>query len=133
MSTQIQALSKSIAWRIVGVVVLGCVTFAYTGNWVTTSWVTFLHHFVFLFVFWAHERFWAHVDYENVIVRSVLKCLTYETILGTFILGVITILITGNIQQMTNITLTYIGFKHILYVINEFIWPKLERLLWGKS
>jgi len=132
MKSQIESFIKSFIWRIVGVLVLGSVTFYYTRHWVSTSWITFLHHFVFLFVFWIHERFWFHVDYENKILRSVLKCITYETILGTFILGIITLAITGNIQQMSQITITYIGIKHVLYVINEFIWPKLTEELWGK-
>ena len=87
-------------------------------------------HGIFLFVFWAHERFWFHVDYKDPMLRSVLKCFTYETILGTFILGIITLVITGDIQQMSQITFTYIGIKHLLYIINEFGWRMIK---WGKS
>jgi len=129
MEAQLRSFIKSFIWRIVGVLVLGAVTFFYTRHWVTTSWITFLHHGIFLFVFWIHERFWLHVDYKNMLLRSVLKCLTYETILGTFILGIITLAITGSVQQMGQITLTYIGVKHLMYVFNEFIWGRLR---WGR-
>ena len=120
--SQKKSAIKSIVWRIVGVLTLGAVTYYYTGNWVTTSWITFLHHSVFLIVFYLHERFWFYVNIRNMLVRSVVKCITYETILGNFILGIITLAITGDIQQMTQITLTYIGIKHLMYIGNEFIW-----------
>jgi len=49
---------------------------------------------------------------------------TYETLLGNIILGTITYAITGDWKAMTVITLTYIGIKHIMYIINEFIWKE---------
>ena len=55
---------------------------------------------------------------------------TYETLCGNLILGTITYLITGSWKVMTLITLTYIGIKHIMYIVNEFIWKKLK---WGKK
>lgn len=118
---------KSFIWRIVGVIILGCVTYFYTHRWITTTWITFLHHGIFFFVFIAHERFWFHVDFTG-IKRKLLKMLTYETILGNFILAIISLIITKNIQQMSQITITYIGIKHIIYVFNEFIW---DRIKWG--
>jgi uncharacterized membrane protein len=118
---------KSFLWRIVGVIILASVTYFYTHKWITTSWITFLHHGIFFFVFILHERFWLHIDFTG-LKRKLLKMVTYETILGNFILAIITLIITGNIQQMTKITLTYIGIKHIIYVFNEFIWEKIK---WG--
>ena len=119
---------KSFIWRIMGVLILGAVTYFYTRHWVQTSWITFLHHGVFLFVFWGHERFYLHTDFTG-LTRKVLKCITYETILGNFILAIITLIITGNVQTMTKVTLTYIGIKHIVYVANEFGW---QRIKWGR-
>jgi len=127
--TTMRSWVKSAIWRVVGVVTLGLVTYAYTRNWVTTSWVTFLHHAVFLVVFALHERFWMHVDYVG-LKRKLLKMMTYETILGNFILAIISLMITGNVQQMTQITLTYIGIKHFLYIWNEFLW---DRIKWQKT
>lgn len=125
--THLKSIIKSVVWRIVGVLTLAAVTYFFTRNWITTSWVTFLHHGVFLIVFYLHERFWERVDIRNMLARSILKCITYETILGNFILGIISLAITGNVQQMTQITLTYIGIKHIMYVLNEFLWKKIAR------
>jgi len=126
---RIRSATKSFIWRVVGVVVLAMVTYFYTKSWITVGWVTFLHHGVFLFVYYINERFFQHVDYIG-IKRAIVKCICYETILGTLILGIITLIITGDVQQMSRITLTYIGIKHILYIFNEFIWDKLS---WGKK
>jgi cytidyltransferase-like protein len=128
--THKKSFLKSFIWRIVGVLTLAGITYFYTGSWITTTWITFLHHGVFLIVFYLHERFWERVNIKNMLVRSLLKCLTYETILGNFILGIITLAITGDIQSMTKITLTYIGIKHLLYIWNEFIWKNIK---WGKK
>ena len=122
-----RSVIKSIIWRIVGVILLAAVSYFYTRKLFTTSWITFLHHGVFLFVFFAHERFWLHVDLTG-FKRKLLKMLTYETILGNFILGIITLIITGDIQKMTQITVTYIAIKHSIYIFNEFIWDKIK---WG--
>ena len=118
---------KSFLWRIVGVILLASVTYFYTRKWITTTWITGLHHGVFFFIFIAHERFWLRVDITG-LKRKFLKMLTYETILGNFILGIISLIITGNVQKMTQITLSYIAIKHVIYIFNEFIW---ERIKWG--
>ena len=118
---------KSFIWRIVGVILLASVTYFYTHKWITTSWITGLHHGIFFFVFILHERFWQHIDFTG-IQRKLLKMMCYETILGNFILAIISLIITGNMQQMTQITLTYIGIKHVIYIFNEFVW---ERISWG--
>lgn len=122
--TQSRSFIKSLIWRIVGVLVLGAVTYFYTRKWITTTWITFLHHGIFLFVFWAHERFWLCVNMKG-LKRKLCKMLTYETILGNFILGIISLIITGSVQQMTQITITYIAIKHVIYIINEVIWQRI--------
>lgn len=116
---------KSFIWRIVGVLVLAAVTYGYTGNWITTGLVTFIHHAVFLLVFYLHERMWLKIKLDNILWRSVAKMFTYETLCGNVILGTITYTITGSWKQMTAITLTYIGIKHVIYIWNEFIWKKI--------
>lgn len=116
---------KSIIWRIVGVLILAIVTFAYTQKWMQAGLITIIHHGVFLIVFYFHERIWLKaVRPRNLTLLSIFKMFTYETLLGNLILGLITYLVTGNIKQMTAITLTYIGIKHVCYVFNEFIWRK---------
>jgi uncharacterized membrane protein len=123
----LRSIVKSAIWRLTGVLILAIVTFFYTRHIMQTTWITLLHHGIFFFVFVLHERFWLYVDIVG-FKRKLLKMITYETILGTFILATICLIITGNIQTMNKITITYIGIKHLIFVINEFCWEKIK---WG--
>ena len=128
METHIRSLSKSIIWRIVGILILAIVTYAYTREWIQTGLITVIHHGVFLFVFYFHERLWLKIKrIQDLTTRSILKMFTYETFCGNIILGTISYLVTGSWKQMTAITLTYIGIKHVVYVFNEFVWDKARR------
>jgi len=125
--TRIRSVGKSIIWRILGVLILATITYAYTREWIQTGLITVIHHGVFLFVFYFHERLWLRVKgIQNLTTRSILKMLTYETLCGNIILGTISYLVTGNWKQMTAITLTYIGIKHMVYIFNEFVWDKIK-------
>jgi uncharacterized membrane protein len=120
---------KSIWWRIFGVIILATITFLFTGSLITTGLVTVIHHATFLVVFYLHERIWLKMKKpEGLFARSLCKMFTYETVCGNLILGTITYLITGSWKAMTAITLTYIGIKHVVYIINEFVW---KRIRWG--
>lgn len=131
--THLRSSSKSVIWRILGVFILATVTYAYTRRWITTGLITVIHHGVFLVVFYFHERFWLKMKEWRKIPKSffwlsMAKMFTYETLCGNVILGTITYCVTGSWKQMTAVTLTYIGIKHVIYVWNEFIW---KRIKWG--
>ena len=122
-----RSILKSIVWRILGVLILAVVTYAYTHHWIQTGLITFIHHGIFLVVFYFHERIWLKIkQVRNLTARSILKMFTYETLCGNVILGTIAYLVTGSWRQMTAITLTYIGIKHVIYVFHEFIWARIK-------
>jgi len=126
--TRLRSSTKSILWRILGVLILTTVTYAYTQQWIQTGLITVIHHGVFLLVYYFHERLWLRVKrIQDLTHRSLLKMLTYETLCGNVILGTISYLVTGSWKQMTAITLTYISLKHVLYVWNEFVWDRVKR------
>ena len=125
--TCLRSSTKSVIWRIFGLLIRAAITYAYTRQWLQTGLITVLHHGIFLVVFYLHERIWLRVKrIQNLTARSLLKMLTYETICGNLILGTITYAVTGSWKQMTAITLTYIGVKHVVYIFNEFIWDKIK-------
>jgi len=126
-----RSISKSIIWRLLGILILAAVTYFYTRNWITTGLVTVIHHATFLLVFYLHERAWLRCKRpESLRWRSLVKMFTYETICGNIILGVITYVITGDWKVMTVVTVTYISIKHMVYIFNEFVWDKIK---WGKN
>ncbi len=125
--TQLRSSTKSVIWRIFGIFILATITYAYTRQWIQTGLITVLHHGIFLFVFYFHERIWLRVKrIQNLTTRSILKMITYETLCGNIILGTITYAVTGNWKQMTAITISYIGVKHVVYIFNEFIWDRIK-------
>lgn len=127
--TKTRSVTKSIIWRILGILILAGVTWFYTNDWIAVGLITFLHHGIFLVVFYYHERIWLRVKrFQNLTSRSVAKMFTYETLCGNIILGTITYFVTKSWKAMTTITLTYIGIKHVTYIFNEFVWKKIR---WG--
>jgi len=124
METRLRSGVKSIIWRITGIIILAIITYAFTKSWIQTGLITVLHHSIFLIVFYLHERIWLRFPIGNLMYQSLAKMLTYETLCGNLVLGTITYAVTGNFKQMTAVTLTYIGIKHICYIANEFVWKR---------
>jgi len=129
METKTRSAVKSVIWRVWGVLILGAVTWAYTRHWAQTGAITFLHHGVFLFVFWAHERVWLKIKIKGG-KRHVLKAFVYEIILGQGILGLISYAVTGSLLCASKITITYILNKLWIYMVYDRFW---ESIKWGKG
>jgi len=122
-----RSLARSIIWRILGILVLALVTYIYTRSWVTTTLITVIHHGVFIFVYYGHERFWLWVDWlGHSRLKPFMRILTYEVVLGNLILGVISYTFTGSLQRMTAITLTYICNKYWMYYAYDYIWSRIK-------
>ena len=124
MDSHLRSIIKSIFWRIIGVFWLGIITWICTRNWITVSWITFVHHSIFLVVFYLHERLWLLLPAVHPKIRHALKAVTYEVILGNLILGIISYYFTGSLQKMTFITLVYIQSKIVLYYFYDWVWSR---------
>ena len=125
--TRKRSLTRSVIWRIFGVLFLAMVTYLYTGDLITTTLVTVLHHGVFLFVYYAHERAWLNTRWlRDSRVKPYVRVVTYEIVLGNLILGIITLAITGSLHTMTVITLTYICNKYWMYYLYDWIWSRIK-------
>ena len=122
-----KSILKSLIWRIIGVFWLAGITWLFTHSLIAVSLITFIHHGIFLIVFYLHERSWIKSKIRPKI-KHALKALTYEIILGNIILGLITYIITRDGPTMTSITLTYIQSKLVLYYIYDWAWDKKTRL-----
>jgi len=123
MDSHKKSMLKSLVWRIIGVFWLAGITWLFTRNWIIVSLLTFMHHAVFLVVFYLHERAWVKSKMRPKI-KYAIKAVTYEIILGNIILGLITYLITGDVKQMSAITLTYIQSKLVLYFFYDWFWSR---------
>ena len=125
MATHKQSMLKSIIWRIMGVFVLGAVTYYFTRHWVITTKITFVHHATFLVVFYLHERLWESAKGTILSVSgkwlNVVKAFTYEIILGMGLGGLIVYFFTGSFPMVTKITGTYTVIKLIMYYFYDQI------------
>ena len=131
---------KSIIWRIMGVLVLAAVTYAYTRNWIQTGLITFIHHAMFLIIYYLHERAWQkivrfdnkHLKISilghpfNISKRKLIRMLTYEIVLGHLVLGIITLAITGSWLNVSLVTIVYIENKLWIYYVYDWIWDKIN-------
>ena len=127
MTSHKLSMLKSIIWRIMGVIVLASVTYFFTKEWITTTYITLVHHTTFLLVFYLHERVWMRLYDKDATWRKVAKAFTYEIILGIGFGGLIVLLFTKEWSKVTQITGTYTVIKLIMYYINEKVWTKIER------
>jgi len=119
MKTSYKAsIIKSIVWRILGVAILASITFFFTRQWITTTYITAIHHTTFLLVFYLHERLWIWLKHP----KHWLKAITYEVILGMGIGGLIVYLFTGEFSKVTQITGTYTIVKVFTYYIYDYLW-----------
>jgi len=125
MDSRKKSMMKSLVWRIIGVFWLAGITYTFTRNWVQVSLTTFIHHAIFLVVFYLHERVWIKSKMRPKL-KYAIKAVTYEVVLGNIILGLITYFVIGDVKQMTWITLTYIQSKLVLYFFYDWMWSRKD-------
>lgn len=112
-----------------GILILALVTFIFTRNLVTSTLITFFHHFVFIFIYYFHERGWLLVKNKTVLkYKQWLRPFTYEIILGHLVLGVISWVFTGSWVAVTLITIIYIENKLWIFILYDWLWGKVT---WG--
>jgi len=121
--THKRSMAKSIIWRIIGVFWLAGITWLFTRNWITVGFITFIHHAIFLVVFYLHERAWASCRWISGW-KYIVKAFVYEIGLGNIVLGLITYFITGDIKTVTLVALTYTSSKIVLYFFYDWYWSK---------
>ncbi len=119
-----ESILKSILWRILGVIILGSVTYFFTHNWFITTTITLLHHGTFLIVFYLHERVWTKIKIIGK-KRNIVKALFYEIILGMGLGGLIVFLVTGSFPLVTQITGSYTIIKIITYFFYDKLFPEI--------
>lgn len=121
ITSHVNSFLKSLVWRILGVLVLGTITYIFTHSWFITTAITLIHHATFLLVFYLHERLWKRIPMQGA-KRNIIKALVYEIILGMGIGGLIVLIITGRWSAVTQITLTYTAVKLVMYYFYDRIW-----------
>jgi len=125
--THKRSMTKSIIWRLMGIAILALITYIFTRNWITTSLITFFHHFAFIWIYYLHERLWQLIG--NRVTgkkRKILRAFLYEIILGHCVLGSISLIFTDSWSTVTWVTIAYIENKLWIYIVYDKIWEKVR-------
>jgi len=59
--THLRSWAKSTTWRLVGIVLLGGISYALTRNWEQTTIITAVFHALRFVLYYFHERWWARI------------------------------------------------------------------------
>lgn len=122
-----RSMIRSIIWRLLGVGVLGVVTWMFTRSWIQTGLITVIHHGMFLIIYYLHERLWQLIGNRVTgRTRSILRTFLYEIVLGHCVLGLISLFVTGSWSQVTWITIVYIENKLWMYILYDWLWGKIK-------
>lgn len=54
---------KSVTWRVIGIVILGGISYMITDNWSKTVGITVIFHTIRLVLYYFHERAWEHIGW----------------------------------------------------------------------
>jgi len=122
--SRLESIVKSLLWRLIGVLVLAVITYAFTGSIIQMGIITFAHHFAFILIYYMHERAWLRVHRIQGKTRRILRVFTYEILLGHCVLGLISLAVTGSWISVTLITITYIENKLWMYFIYDWVWDE---------
>lgn len=63
METKQRSWVKSIVWRLLGIIILGAITWVITKDIQTTTSVTLIFHTIRLVLYYYHERLWDKIDW----------------------------------------------------------------------
>ena len=66
MDTKGRSWIKSLTWRIVGVIILGAISYAITRDWSKTTTITVIFHVVRLILYYFHERLWEVISWGRI-------------------------------------------------------------------
>lgn len=66
MDTSKRSWAKSVVWRLIGVFILGGITYAFTHDWGKTTVITGVFHAVRLVLYYLHERAWERISWGKL-------------------------------------------------------------------
>lgn len=66
MDSKKRSWMKSITWRLVGIIVLGLISYWSTGNLKEMTQITLLFNGIRLILYYYHERVWNRIDYGRI-------------------------------------------------------------------
>jgi uncharacterized membrane protein len=66
MDSRVRSWVKSITWRLIGIVVLGAISYAVTRDAKAMTTITLMFHGIRLIMYYWHERIWERLSWGRV-------------------------------------------------------------------
>ena len=66
MDTKARSWVKSIVWRVVGVILLGGISYSVIGNWRDMTIITTSFHGIRVVMYYFHERLWERISWGRL-------------------------------------------------------------------
>lgn len=66
MDTHARSWVKSVTWRIVGIALLGAISYLITRDWKEMAVITLIFHGIRVVLYYMHERLWERVVWGKV-------------------------------------------------------------------
>ncbi len=66
LESQARAWVKSIVWRILGIIILGAISWVITHSWKEMTIITILFHGVRVILYYFHERVWERIHWGRI-------------------------------------------------------------------
>lgn len=63
---------KSITWRLIGIVMLGAISWLFTHDWEQASLITVTFHGFRLVLYYYHERYWEKIEWGRIKAKQEL-------------------------------------------------------------
>lgn len=66
MESHARSWAKSVTWRVVGIIILGGISYAITRSWAQTTVITVIFHSLRLVLYYYHERIWERISWGKL-------------------------------------------------------------------
>jgi uncharacterized membrane protein len=66
LESHTRAWVKSIVWRLLGIIILGTISWIITNSWKEMSIITLLFHSIRVILYYFHERVWERISWGRV-------------------------------------------------------------------
>lgn len=66
LETKRRSLVKSIVWRIIGIFILGLISWLITKSWKEVTLITLIFHSIRLVLYYFHERIWEKISWGRI-------------------------------------------------------------------
>jgi uncharacterized membrane protein len=66
MDSRKRSIAKSVSWRILGIIILGIIAYAVTGDFKEMTIITIIFHGIRLVLYYFHERLWERISWGKI-------------------------------------------------------------------